>query len=261
MAVPSRREPDRQLQWVPGPSAPRRLPAGVHVWKADLCCVGERDVRWLSPAEHVRAARFPHAHQGRLWARSRGVLRRLLGAYLETDPGALRIESGPYGKPLLGAPQIADELCFNLSHSGSIALYAFGAAGAVGIDVEVARRPLDELALANRAFGPAAARRLAELAPQDRARAFRLAWVRLEAAAKCRGAGLAGSIVEMAHGPLGANAGAAWAPWVMEFDLPGEVAAALAADPEPLAVHCWEVPFRDPDVRAPSGAGGEKIRG
>ena len=41
-------------------------------------------------------------------------------------------------------------LCFNLSHSGASALYAFAADGPVGVDVEVARRPLDAVALAAR---------------------------------------------------------------------------------------------------------------
>ena len=52
-----------------------------------------------------------------------------------------------------------------MSHSGRLALYAFSDAGAVGVDVEVARRPIDELAIAARTLGATEAQRLEALDP------------------------------------------------------------------------------------------------
>ena len=78
-----------------------------------------------------------------------------------------------------------------------MALYAFGAVGDVGVDIEVGPRPIDEVAIACRAFGRAEARRLAMLDPLTRAREFRRAWVRTEAAAKCLGTGLALSAAKL----------------------------------------------------------------
>ena len=62
--------------------------------------------------------------------------------------------------------------------------------GAVGVDVEVARRPINEAALAARTFGPDEARRLAALDPVSREREFLRLWVRHEARLKCRGTGI-----------------------------------------------------------------------
>ena len=66
-------------------------------------------------------------------------------------------------------------------------------AGPVGVDVEVPRRAIDEVALAARAFGPAEARRLEGLDPAVRAQEFLRAWVRHEAQLKCRGTGIGGA--------------------------------------------------------------------
>ncbi len=132
-----------------------------------------------------------------LWARSRGMLRALLGRYLDRDPLDLRFVLGPHGKPALAfegptRPGPTEDLRFNLSHSGDLALVAVTSGREVGIDVEVAARgPLDELAVAARVLGDEQARRLAALNSRARARAFLRAWVAHEAVVKCLGLGLA----------------------------------------------------------------------
>ena len=159
------------------------------MWRADLRATSDATLRWLASDERARAARFPVAARGRLWAHARGVLRALLGAYLEEDPRALRFEADAGGKPrLAGHPDRA--ISFNLSHSGSHALFAFARAGAVGIDIECARPGTDRLALAARAFGPSAARRLRTLEDSEREREFLAMWVRREALVKCMGTSL-----------------------------------------------------------------------
>ena len=232
-------DPDRRLRWTPGPASPRLAIGEAHVWRADLRQVGDQDLRWLSRAERRRAGRFPAAEKGRLWERSRGVLRRLLGAYSETDPAAIQIQPDLRGKPRLAGLERAQAICFNLSHSGPMALYAFGAVGDVGVDIEVGRRPIDEVAIARRAFGRAEARRLAMLDPLTRAREFRRAWVRTEAAAKCLGTGLALSAAADPRRPV-VRSIPTQAPWIIELYLGKDSAAALAAEPAPRAVRCWD---------------------
>ena len=83
-------------------------------------------------------------------------------------------------RPGAGAPpaeQMTARLRFNMSHSQRLALYAFAVPGPVGVDVQVARRAIDEIALAARAFGPAESRRLESLEPVLRAQEFLRAWV------------------------------------------------------------------------------------
>jgi 4'-phosphopantetheinyl transferase len=212
------------------------------VWRADLAELADDLGELLSPAERTRAERFAHERDRLLWTRAHGVLRQLLGRYLERDPRALSFTTVAHGKPaLLDDPprspatsrRIAARpagLSFNLSHSGHLALYAFSAIGPVGVDVEVARRPIDELAIAARAFNPAQVRRLAVLDPLTREREFRRAWVRHEAALKCRGTGIGGAAGQASGGE----------PWIAELDLGPRAAGAVAVGRPPRELRCWD---------------------
>ncbi len=160
--------------------------------------------RLLCDEELARATRILPARKRVLWARSRGVLRALLGRYLDRDPRALRFVLGPHGKPALAreGTDAGEDLRFNLSHSGELALVAVTGGREVGIDLEIADRRVtdrrvDELAIAARMLGRAQAERLAELDPRTRERAFLRAWVAHEAVVKCRGLGLG---IEIATG-------------------------------------------------------------
>jgi len=158
----------------------------------------------LCDEERARAERLVSERRRRLWTRSRGVLRALLGRYLQRDPITLRFMRGAHGKPALiaggsgspVAPSFTAKVqypSFNLSHSGQLALFAVAATGPVGVDVEVARRPINELAIAARTFGAEEARRLGRLDPVGRQQEFLRAWTGHEAALKCRGSGFGGS--------------------------------------------------------------------
>jgi 4'-phosphopantetheinyl transferase len=214
--------------WAPGPLRPLLADGAVHVWRADLAAVAEDLGELLCSEELARAARIVNERDGELWRRSRGLLRTLLGRYLQRDPSALRFVTGEHGKPALaqhaqelsakGQPAAADldRLSFNMSHSGHWALYAFSHAGAVGVDVELARRPVEEVAIAARMFGPAEAQRLQALDPANRQREFLRAWARHEAELKCLGVGIgrADALASpdrpcVAQLELGLNAGAA----------------------------------------------------
>lgn len=161
--------------WTPGPPQPRLETGLLDVWRADLTAVGDELSQTLSSDERERAERMLSEHNRSLWMRSRGVLRALLGRYLDEDPGTLRFSTGAHGKPALleatpagsmpgsgRKPRPTVPLQFNLSHSGDLAVYAFAAGPAVGIDVELERRTVDEVAIAARTFGAAEASRLRE---------------------------------------------------------------------------------------------------
>jgi phosphopantetheinyl transferase len=135
-----------------------------------------------------------------LWARSRGVLRELLGRYLDADPRTLRLEVGPHGKPALeGGAGVGSNLRFNLSHSGELMLVAVTAGREVGVDVERARE-----------------RYTAE---------FLRAWTLHEATVKCLGTGLATEPV--------AGDGASDGLWRTELDVGSRAFAALAVELTP----------------------------
>jgi 4'-phosphopantetheinyl transferase len=118
-------------------------------------------------------------------------------------------------------------LCFSLSHSGHLALFAL-ARGPLGVDLELGRRWVDEPAVAARALSHEHADRLARLPATRRREEFLRLWARHEAAVKLGGTGIW-------------STPASEAPWVIDLD-PGEGAAALAAAAAPRSVRCWTLP-------------------
>ncbi len=168
----------------------------------------------LCLSEHQRAARIRGRRQRVRWVRSRGVLRALLGRYLDRDPRELRFGLGAHGKPTLqdgptaetrpsdglrGGPTaetgLKDGLRFNLSHSDELMLVAVTAGSEIGVDVERAR-----------------GRYTAE---------FLRAWTTHEATIKCRGLALAG--------PAPASPPESDL-WITEVDLGPQATGALAVE-------------------------------
>ena len=214
--------------WAPGPLHPLLSEGAVHVWRADLTAVSDDLLELLGAEECARAQRIPRKRDRQLWKRAHGVLRTLLGRYLQMDPSTLRFADGAHGKPAL----LDDPLSFNISHSGQLALYAFAQGGAVGVDVELVRRPIDEVAIAARAFGPAEARRLEALEPAIREREFLRAWVRVEAELKCRGTGIGA-------GNEGPRDDDPWL-WLAELEVGPRAAGAVALEHPPRELRCWD---------------------
>jgi 4'-phosphopantetheinyl transferase len=212
--------------WAPGPLRPQLADDTVHVWRADLTAVAADLAELLCEQERARAERLLSESRAELWARSRGLLRALLGRYLQREPASLRFATGAHGKPALSDVG-ADELAFNLSHSGQLALYAFSAGPAVGVDIEVGRRSVEEIAVARRWLGAAQARRLEALEPPTRRQEFLRAWTRHEAQLKCLGVGLGAA-------PAGAEE-----PWVRDLEPFTDVAGAVAAERPALELDCW----------------------
>ena len=176
------------------PRALRVRPGHVDVWATALDpapAIQARLERWLDADERARAARFVFARDGRRFGVARGTLREILGGYLGLAPAAVRFVYAAAGKPAVARSEPGAAVEFNVSHSGEVALYAVGASGRIGVDVEQLR-PLDDLeALAERNFSAAERRALLALPPAARAAAFFACWTRKEAFIKALGDGLA----------------------------------------------------------------------
>jgi 4'-phosphopantetheinyl transferase len=152
--------------WVTGPNRATAPAAAIDVWRADLGRVGPRERR---PA-------------------ARRALRRVLARYLGQDPDRIELSGGERGKPAIAGP--CPPLCFNLSHSGTLALVAVTREREVGVDVERADETRDVLRLAEVGLDAPAAAAVRAAAGAERPAAFYSAWVRKEAVAKCHGVGL-----------------------------------------------------------------------
>jgi 4'-phosphopantetheinyl transferase len=143
--------------------------------------------RFLVSAEQDRARRFLFDHLRQSYTVTRGVLRCLLGRYLQTDPAKVAIEYTRNGKPCLSSDE---SLEFNLSHSGQLAVFSFTRGCELGIDVEEIRAVPEMNEIASSHFSPEEGIELGTLADADREPGFFRCWTRKEAYLKATGDGL-----------------------------------------------------------------------
>lgn len=142
----------------------------------------------LSPDEHRRAARFRFPRDHARFVAARGLLRTLLGQHVGVNPGRIEFAHGEHGKPRFADDEM--ELRFNLSHSAGVMALALCEGREVGIDIEAVRDDLHAARIARRYLPVEAAEEIERHAGAERTEEFFRAWVRQEAYAKGRGAGL-----------------------------------------------------------------------
>jgi len=168
----------------------------VHSWRASLDVPPETSARLyatLTPDERTRSARFQFERDQQRFIVARGVLRDLLGRYLQIQPGKISFVYNAFGKPDLG-PEFASRLKFNLSHSAGLALIAFATASDVGVDLEHIRPQSDYADIARGFFSAAEVDYLMALPSHLYAEAFFSCWTKKEAYLKAYGEGLALSL-------------------------------------------------------------------
>ncbi len=142
----------------------------------------------LSDDELERASRFRFRRDAERFTAGRGLMRRILGEYLDVDSTSLRFAYGPAGKPSL---EDHPDLGFNLAHSGGQGLLAVAGDAAVGVDIEVsadARGACEDIAPTY--FAPAEVEELEALLATERSEAFLRCWTRKESYVKALGDGL-----------------------------------------------------------------------
>ena len=164
----------------------------VHVWKADLdesvARVSEFEAS-LSDEEIERAELFRLPEPRNRFVISRGILRSLLSRYLNVTPESLSFRYSDSGKPLLAAEHTAD-IRFNLTHSGSLVVYAIAQGRDVGIDVEDGNREVSHDRIARRFLAAAEVEQLEAIPGDRRKEAFLRCWTRKEAYVKAKGEGI-----------------------------------------------------------------------
>jgi len=180
----------------PWSSAPKNLilrSDEVHVWRATLDLQYSRVQslqQTLAADERRRAERFYFQTDREHFIVARGLLRAILGRYLDADPSRLRFSYSPYGKPSLAGEINAGALCFNISHAGGLALYAVTRGRDIGIDLERIDTDFATEQVAERFFSAQEVATLRAFPEHMQSLAFFNCWTRKEAYIKARGEGL-----------------------------------------------------------------------
>lgn len=168
----------------------QQITAGqVHVWGWPIdpaqASLEKNDLQLLDAAEQDRFHRY-HFEVDRIrFAIAHVNLRRILGAYLDCEPGQLSFAANRFGKPRVAGER---RLNFNLSHSRHFAMLAVSTETEVGVDVEDVR-PI-ESEVAQHYFSPVEQTALASLDGDDWLHGFYRCWTRKEAILKAEGVGL-----------------------------------------------------------------------
>ena len=168
------------------------LDRAVHLWMFELACNFQTIARlkkFLNQAEWQKVLRFCFERDRNSYIAGRGLLRLILGLYLDKSPSNIHFDYGPQGKPVL-AKQHVSSLNFNLSHSNNLVLLAFSCNRDVGVDIEYHRYLMDWQGIAKYYFAPGEQSALKKLPPEQQQHAFFDCWTRKEAYIKALGGGL-----------------------------------------------------------------------
>ncbi len=177
----------------------------VDVWRIALDRPADQTEelqRLLTPAERSRADRFHFERDRQRFVTARGLLRVILGRYLDLNPSHLRFVYGDYGKPALAPASVTRGLQFNLSHAHSLALVTVSRDRQLGIDLEYIR-PIPEVEqIAELILSPQEKGAWRALAGTEKLETFFGLWTCKEAYTKAKGEGLARPMDQIQVGPV-----------------------------------------------------------
>ncbi len=183
---------DTDFVWRLPPASIRLCSKEVHIWRASLVAAASQMPilkKVLNDEERHRAEQFFRLKDHDNYIITRGILRHILSRYLNINASQLQFDYNAFGKPFLAKTNNGDDVRFNLSHSGELALYAITRNRDVGIDVEDTRIELDFEQIAAQFFSVQEFAELRALPEAERMQGFYNCWTRKEAYVKAKGRG------------------------------------------------------------------------
>lgn len=165
----------------------------VHVW------IGRTQIsepllqaleRTLGDDERIRAGKFRFQTDRCRYIAAHGILRNIVGRYLEVGPSDVSFTENAFGKPFLRPDGGGENLFFNISHSGDLVVVALARKRQIGVDVELVRALPDFDSIAEGHFAPPERALLTAAEPERRQQTFFACWTRKEAYIKAVGQGL-----------------------------------------------------------------------
>jgi 4'-phosphopantetheinyl transferase len=242
--------------WLPPTHHLRLSNDEVHVWRVSLDLPAphvQSLQQTLAPDELDRTERFHFQIHRQRFIVTRGLLRVILGRYLNIEPNQLHFSYSDYGKPALIPPPAQEALNFNVSHSHELALYAITRNRHIGIDVEYVH-PISEIErIAERFFSAQENAVLRTLPQTEKLNAFFKCWTRKEAYIKAKGEGLSAPLdqfdVSLAPGEPARLLNVRGDPqevsrWSLQELIPGPgYVAALAVEGHDWGLSLWQWRF------------------
>ena len=239
--------------WFPPPERLTLDSSAVHVWRTSLdesASQVDHFERTLAVDERSRAGRFYFRRDRERFIVARGILRAILGGYLNRAPESLSFSYSSYGKPSLVSESGAEAIRFNISHSHGTALYVVTRGREIGVDLELIRDGLEIEQIAERFFARSEISALCALPAELKRLAFFLCWTRKEAYIKARGEGLSMPLdqfeVSLVPGETAAlvsvqrdsNEAFRWS--LQDLFPAADYAAALAIEGHDWSLACWQ---------------------
>jgi len=203
--------------WRAGLNTPTLSQHEVHVWLASPnASISQLDGlrQHLSGDELEKARQYRSIDHQSCFVISRGILRIILGRYLNCLPRQLHFDYGPYGKPVLVQGAGQKDIQFNLSHSRDYVVYSIALSAQLGIDLEYIH-PFPEIRKIVDRFFSLKERNVIFSLPLEhqQTEAFFRYWTQIEAVTKAKGQSLlsdfgqcTSDIVTMIGDPASLNA-------------------------------------------------------
>lgn len=161
----------------------------VHLWLAQITTFGLGNIiDLLSEEEILKGDKFYFSKDRQTYLVSRGLLRFLLGKYLNISARDIRFDYNPFGKPQIDFLP-SEELFFNVSHSGEFCLIGLSRSNQIGVDIELIK-PVDYDFLSKNVFSKAELAEFQSIPNNIKSKAFYCGWTRKESFIKGIGKGL-----------------------------------------------------------------------
>lgn len=188
--------------WAAPPATIALSQGEIHVWRAYLDVAPQAVdalASHLSAEETARADRFRTLEDRLRFAVCHGILRELLSKYLHQLPADVVIATSSTKKPFVHKAPLGEAVCFNLSHSGGMAAFAFAQGMELGIDIEYFREKVEFADIAEHYFSAHEKMEILAARPEERPKRFFETWTVKEAYLKAVGEGL--PLLDKLHAP------------------------------------------------------------
>ena len=177
-----------EVGWLVQNIFPETFPS-VHIWSINTTLFKtDKITSFLSHDEREKSLRFVFDADKKSFKVCRGVLRFLLGKYLNCEPLRVVFNYNRFGKPIL-APSFDNGVSFNVSHSGAYALLIFCRGKNIGVDIEF-NRQVDFESLSEVIFSAHEIEEFKKNPPDEKLKAFYSGWTKKESFVKGIGKGL-----------------------------------------------------------------------